>query len=60
MLDVVIYIHPMGCEELNTFYMTLKGIKAESTCRDQAFCNSPNSLMQKYNLAKIRYFAKSW
>ena len=37
MLDVVIYIYPMGREEFDTLHVTLKGIKEESTHRDQAF-----------------------
>lgn len=35
-LDVVIYIYPTGCKEFDTLHMTLKGIKEESTHRDQA------------------------
>lgn len=58
MLDVMIYVHPMGCEDLDTLHMTLKGIKAESTHRDQQFCSSPNSLLQQCNLAKIHSFVK--
>lgn len=36
-LDVVIYIYPTGRKELDTLHMTSKGIKEESTHRDQGF-----------------------
>lgn len=58
MLDVVIYIYPMRREEFNTLHMTLKGIKEESTRREQGFF-SANPLLQPCNSAKIQYFVKS-
>lgn len=63
MLDVVIYIYPMGRKELNTLHMTLKGIKEESAHRDQAlfsFFFPANSLLQQCSLAKIQCFVKRW
>lgn len=44
MLDVVIYIYPMRREEFNTLHMTLKGIKEESTHREQGFFFSKSSI----------------
>lgn len=58
MLDVVIYIYPTGREEFDTLHMTLKGIKEESTYRDQAFFFPANSLLQECSLAKIQCFVK--
>lgn len=44
MLDVMIYVHPMGCEDLDTLHMTLKGIKAESTQRSAVLQQSKFSV----------------